>query len=62
MGKIRVAYRITVGKYKETGYFEEMHRRTVLNNILGKYSVTMWTDALREQYFSKEIIGTTKLL
>jgi hypothetical protein len=62
MGKIRVAYRITVGKYKETGYFEEMHRRIVLNSILGKSSVTMWTDAPREQHFSKEIICSTKLL
>ena len=62
MGKTRVAYRTRVEKYKETGYFEEMHWRVVLNNIRGKYSVPMWTDAHRQQHFSKEIVGSTKLL
>jgi len=62
MGKIRVAYRKTVGKYKQTGYFEEMLWRILLNNILGKCSVKMWNDTNREQHFSKEIIGRTKLL
>jgi len=62
MDSIRVAYRITVGKYKETGYFEEMLWRILLNSILGKYNVTVCNDAHRHEHFSKEIIGSTKLL
>jgi len=62
-GNIRVAYIITDGKYKETGYFEEMRWRMLLNSILGEYNVTVCNGAHREQHFSKRNnLVATKLL